>query len=282
MTRPIRIDFQADAGDALRAFDSVGKASRTMSKNIDISSDAHTRLGERVGSNEQRFIGTADLLDGLGGAFGLPTQGATQLFRAFGDLSGGFEIVSGIIPGLSGLFPKMASAMTFVSAHPLIIGLLAGGAIIAGLILLEQKFGLVSSAVGFLGDAFQAAWANGIRPALNFMIAGIEVFLRAMALPFTVLDKIPGVRSLVPDSVAHIRLPRLATGGMILESGLALVHKGEEVRPASVTSQSSNNGDINVYISGSVVSASNLVDAIHDGLLRKQVRSGNLGFRARG
>ena len=281
MSRPIRIDFEGNEGDAVKAFDRVGDASRKMSKEVDVSTTAHTRLGEKVGGNEQAFMGTADLLDGLGGAFGLPTEGATNMARAFGDLSGGFEIVSGIIPGVSSLMPKLASAMTFVSAHPLMVGILVGGAIIAGLIILEKKFGLVSSAVGALGDAFQWAWENAIKPALNFMIGGIELYVRAMAMPFTLLNKIPGVGSLIPDGLANIRLPRLAVGGTVLETGLAVVHRGEEVRPASTTSNYGGESvNVTVYIAGSVVSENEIVDTIHAGLLRKQNRGAKLGFRA--
>lgn len=281
MARPIRIEFEGDESDAVKAFDRVGDASRSMARQVDDSTTSHTRLGERVGNNEARFMGTADLLDGLGGAFGLPTEGATGLFRAFGDLSGGFEIVSGIIPGLSGLFPKLASAMTFISAHPLVMGILAGGAIIAGLVLLEKKFGVVSTAVGWLGDAFKAAWENGIKPAINFIIGGAELLLRAWAMPFTMLNKIPGVGNLIPDGLANIRLPRLAIGGTVLETGLAVIHKGEEVRPANVTSNYNTNGGGDIHIhAGVIISESDLADLVHAGLLRKQNRGANLGFKA--
>jgi len=280
MARQIRINFEGNESDAVKAFDRVGDASRRMSKDVDTSSAAHKRLGERVGGNEQAFIGSADLLDGLGAAFGLPTEGATTLFRAFGDLSGGFEVVSGIIPGVSSLMPKLSQAMTFVSSHPLIIGLLAGGAIIAGLILLEKKFGLVSGAVGALGDVFQAVWSGAIRPTLNFIIGGIETLARALASPLTLLSRIPGVGNLIPSGLANIRLPRLATGGTVLETGLAVVHRGEEVRPASVTSNIANNsGDI--YINaGMIISEDQLTDLIHAGLLRKQNRGARLNFKA--
>ena len=279
MSRPITVVFEGDESDAVKAFDRVGSSSRSLASKVDETTASQTRLGERIGSNEQKFMGTADLLDGLGGAFGLPTEGATKMFRAFGDLSGGFEIVSGIMPALTGMFPRLAGAMTFISAHPLIIGLLAGGAIIAGLILLEKKFGVVSGAVGALGDAFQGAWEHGIKPALNFMIGGIELYLRAMAMPFTLLNKIPGVGNLIPDGIANIRLPRLDVGGTVLQTGVAVVHRGEVVSPAGGSPSHSAGGTINLYIAGSVVTEGELVDTIHSGLLRKQGR-GNLGFRA--
>lgn len=276
MSKPIRVVFEGEPQGAVAAFDKVGSSARTMASKVDDTTASNARLGERIGSNEQKFMGTADLLDGLGGAFGLPTEGATSLFRAFGDLSGGFEIVSGILPAVTGMFPKMAGAMTFISAHPLMVGLLAGGAIIGGLILLEKKFGVVSGAVGAMGDAFRASWENGVKPALNFMIGGIELYLRAMTMPFNLLNRIPGVGNLIPDGLANVRLPRLATGGSVLETGLAVIHKGEEVRPAQVNG-SGGSGDapiVNVYVYGSVMSADDLVDVVDDGLKRKRARGG--------
>jgi hypothetical protein len=279
MSRPITVVFEGDESDAVKAFDRVGDSSRTLASKVDDSTAAQTRLGERIGSNEQRFMGTADLLDGLGGAFGLPTEGATALARGLGDLSGGFEVVSGMVPMLTGMFPKLAGAMSFISAHPLIIGLLAGGAIIAGLILLEKKFGIVSGAVGALGDAFGGAWEHGIKPAINFILWGVEQLARGLAMPFTILNKIPGVGNLIPEGIANIRLPRLDVGGTVLQTGVAVVHRGEVVSPAGGSPSHSAGGTVNVYINGSVTTERDLVDSIHEGLLRKQNR-GRLGLRA--
>ncbi|MGI8425551.1 MAG: hypothetical protein ACR2M4_02940 [Actinomycetota bacterium] len=277
--REVAFKFVADDSDAAKAFDKLGDSAKNMASKVDDSGAAHTRLGEKVGGNEAKFMGTADLLDGLGGAFGLPTEGATQLARGLGDLSGGFEVVSGILPGVSGLFPKLAGAMTFVSAHPLMVAFLVGGAIIAGLIMLEKKFGIVSGAVEGLGGAFSAMW-NVAKGAMNFVLGGVEQYLNLLGWGFNnTLGRMPGV-----PNIPKVNLPRLASGGTVLESGLAVIHKGEEVRPASVTSNfSSGGGDtINVYVAGSISTEGDIVDAVHAGLLRKQGRggAGSLGFRA--
>lgn len=278
MSKPITVVFEGEDQSATKTFDKVGDSSRRMAKNVDDSAESHVRLGEKVGNNEQKFMGTADLLDGLGATFGVNTQAATALSRGLGDLSGGFEIVSGIIPGITTMFPKLAGAMTFISAHPLMIGILVGGAIIAGLILLEKKFGVVSSSVHALGDAMNAAWQNGIKPAINLIIGGVELLARAWAMPFTLLSKIPGVGNLVPSGLANIRLPRLDVGGTVLQTGIAVVHRGEVVSPAASSPSLAAGGTVNVYVSGSVITEGDLVDAIHSGLLRKQGSQGNLGF----
>lgn len=276
MSRPISVVFEGNESDAVRAFDKVGDSSRKMNKAVEDSSTAHARLGERIGSNEQKFMGAADLLDGLGGAFGLPTEGATNLMRSFSDLSGGFEIVSGIIPGLTSVFPKLAGAMTFVSAHPLLIAVAAGGAIIAGLIILEKKFGLVSGAVEALGGVFKGTWENFIRPALNLILGGVELWMNAISTPLRLFSKLPGV----PD-LPMVKLPRLDVGGTVLQTGVAVVHRGEVVSPAGSSSFGPAGGTvINVYVSGSVVTEDQLVDGVHRGLLRKQGRGGDLGFKA--
>jgi hypothetical protein len=282
MSKPITVLFEEEgANKVVGAVDKVGDSTRRMSKQVDDSAASHTRLGERVGNNEARFRGTADLLDGLGSVTGINTEKITGLTRGLSDLSGGFEIVSGILPAITSMFPKLAGAMTFISAHPLMIGILVGGAIIAGLILLEKKFGVVSGAVHGLGDAMNAAWQGGIKPAINLIIGGVELLARAWAMPFTLLSKIPGVGNLVPDGLANIRLPRLDVGGTVLQTGIAVVHRGEIVSPAAGSPSLSAGGtSVTIIVQGSVVTERELVDAVHEGLLDKQRRSGNLGIAA--
>lgn len=279
MSRPITVLFDGKPDDAVHAFEKVGGSSERMAKQVDNSATSHVRLGEKIGSNEAKFRGTADLLDGLGQTMGLNTDAATKLTRGLGDMSGGFEIVSGIMPGITKMFPSLAGAMTLISAHPLIAGLLIGGAIIGGLILLEKKFGVVSAAVHGLGDAMNAAWQNGIKPAINFIIGGVELLARAYALPFTLLSKIPGVGNLVPSGLANIHLPRLDVGGTVLQTGIAVVHRGEVVSPAgSYAPFSQSGGTIIVNVEGSVVSERELVDAVYSGLQRKKTRNGGLSL----
>lgn len=278
MSKPIKVVFEGEATGAVAAFDKVGASSRTMAAKVDESSASQTRLGERIGSNEQKFMGTADLLDGLGASFGLPTEGATALFRGLGDLSGGFEIVSGILPALTSKFPSLASAMTFVSAHPLLVAVLAGGAIIGGLILLERKFGIVSGAVRGLGDAFSWVWDSAIKPSINGIMAGAETLVNGLA---SVFNHSLGALPFVPN-IPRVRLPRLDVGGEVLQTGVAVVHRGEVINRAGGGTMGAGGGGmvVNVYVGGSVTSERELVDAVHDGLLRKQGRSGSLGFKA--
>lgn len=268
MSNAIKILFEAEEKKAVAALEHVGDSARHMADKVEDSAKAHTRLGEKIGSNEQKFIGTADLLDGLGASFGLPTDGATQLARGLGDLSGGFEVVSGLVPSISGMMPGLSAGLSTVAANPLILGILAGGAIIVGLVLLEKKFGLVSKAVGGLGEAFGWAWENGIKPAINLIIGGVELMMKAWAAPFTLLNKIPGVKSLIPDGLANIHLPRLDVGGTVLQTGIAVVHRGEVVTSATGTPTTGGGLTVIVNVGGSVISESDLVKKVRDGLAR--------------
>lgn len=279
MSKPITVAFEGEERDLVNAFDKVGDSSRKMSKKIDESADSHVRLGERVGNNEAKFRGTADLLDGLGTITGVNTEKVTQLTRGLSDLSGGFEIVSGIVPAITKMFPQLAGAMTFITAHPLITGIMVGGAIILALVLLEKKFGIVSGAVEALGDVFWSAWENGIKPAINFMIGGVEAYINALSNAFSLLNRIPIIGKYIP-SIPRINLPRLDVGGTVLQTGIAVVHRGEVVSPAAGSPSWRAGGAINIYISGSVVTERQLVDAVHNGLMEKQSRSGHLGFKA--
>ncbi len=272
MSKPLKIIVDGESEGAVKAFDKVGDSSRRLVKDVDDNTSSHARLGEKIGGNESKLMGTADLLDGLGGAFGLPTEGATKLIRGLGDMSGGFEVVSGMLPSLTGMFPKLGKAMTFISAHPLMIGLLAGGAIIGGLIMLEKKFGIVSDAVRGLGGAFGAIWGMA-KGGMNATLNGIETFLNAIGSGINnTIGRLPGV-----PNFPRVNLPKLDVGGTVLQTGVAVVHRGEVVAPA--TGGGAGGTTVVVYVSGSITSDRNLVDAIHDGLLKKQSRS-SLGFRA--
>ena len=93
------------------------------------------------------------------------------------------------------------------------------------------------------------------------------------------LSNLPGLGFL--GKVADIQIPKLDVGGTVLQTGLAVVHRGEVVQPAG-GGLAGGTGGMNVIVNvyGSVTSERDLVDSIHSALLRKQTRTGNLGFRA--
>lgn len=119
----VTLAFAGDSASLERTFASVGSSAIKAAGDFDKAGaeaksfgSAMDGVGSAVGNSEGKFMGMADLLDGLGGAFGLPTEGATSLFRAFGDLSGGFEVVQGLFTGGIGKLKDFASAIMHSSA----------------------------------------------------------------------------------------------------------------------------------------------------------------------
>lgn len=279
MSKPITVVFEGNPAGAVNAFDKVGAASKGMAQQVDRSTDSHKLLSARVGETEGRFMGMADVLDGVGTAFGLPIDGAINMARAAGDVTGGLSNLSGIIPSVMTKFPQLAGAMTLVSAHPIMTAFLVGGAIIGGLILLEKKFGVVSGAVEGMGNAFMWAYDHGVKPAVNFILGGAERMLNGLGRVASIGGNFNPLSAM--SGLANVRLPRLDVGGTILQTGIAVVHRGEVVSPAAGSpSRSAGEAPITVIVQGNVVSEVELVDAIHAGLLRKQGRTGSLGIKA--
>lgn len=160
----VTLAFAGDASGLERTFASVGSSALKTAGDFDKAGTEAKVFGSRmdavggsVGNAEGKFMGAADLLDGLGGAFGLPTEGATGLMRAFGDLSGGFEVVQGLFTGGLGKVKAFASAVMQSSAvtkvwtgiqaafnavmalNPVILIVGALALLVGGLVLAYQK-----------------------------------------------------------------------------------------------------------------------------------------------
>jgi len=270
----ISITFAGDASKLEKALDGVGDKSVEMAGKVQVSTNRFNDMGRSVGDSESAFIGMADVLDGLGASFGLPTEGAVKFIRGIGDITGGISTLMPIISGLPGMLTKVSGAMTFLAANPLIAAIAIGGAIIVGLVLLEKKFGFVSKAVGWLGDAFKGLWP-AVKSGLNFVIAGVNKFLDILTAPARGLAKlasfVPGAGGLASafSSVLNTRIPQLAVGGDILQTGLAVVHKGERVVPAKTVASQGSGTSVTVNVAGSVVTARELVRMVRDGLARE-------------
>lgn len=159
----VSITFAGDSASLEKTFANVGSKAAAMSGDLDKADSkarglggALDKAGESAGNSESKFMGTADLLDGLGGAFGLPTEGATGMMRAFGDLSGGFEVVSGMFKGGLAQLGQLATSIGLTSAatsvwtgiqtafnavmalNPVMLTVIAIAALVAGLVLAYQ------------------------------------------------------------------------------------------------------------------------------------------------
>jgi len=134
----VQLVFAGDSKSLEKTFDKVGNAAKDMAGDFDKSEGkaksfgkAIDRAAEATDHSEGKFMGAADLLDGLAGAFGLPTEGATNMMRSFGDLSGGFAKIGPMIGG-------MGSSLGALATGP--VGLIIAGvaALAAGIILLYK------------------------------------------------------------------------------------------------------------------------------------------------
>lgn len=129
MARQITYDILADSTKFESGMKSAASAAKVQGDKIEDAAKKADRMqsaldgaGGAADASESKFMGTADLLDGLGGAFGLPTEGATNMMRSFGDLSGGFATLQPLIGGVAGVLKSgLGGALSFIAAHPVII-----------------------------------------------------------------------------------------------------------------------------------------------------------------
>lgn len=255
----VQLTFAGDSRSLERTFSNVGGAAKRMASDFDTADGKAKSFGSRmddvggaVGNTEGKFMGTADLLDGLGGAFGLPTEAATGMFRAFGDLAGGFEVVSGLFPGLLSKLGLMTTATSAeaaattaatgaqtglnaaLTANPIGAVVLAIGALVAAGYLIVRNWDTIKKAfsavwgwitdrfgdlVGFVGQlpgkiasAARGMW-DGLRDAFKSAINWI--IDKWNGLEF----KVPSVKTLFGTvggfTLGVPDIPRLHSGGTV-------------------------------------------------------------------
>lgn len=310
----VKAVFVGDSSSLERTFSKVGSAAVDMAGDFDKAEskakgfgDSIGHVGESVGGAEGKFMGTADLLDGLGGAFGLPTEGATGLFRAFGDLSGGFEVVSGLFGPLLGKIGAMigltgaATAATeaetgaqvglnaAMTANPIGLVVAAIAALIAAGFLVVKNWDTIKSAFsatwGWIKDRFSdvvglvSDLGGKIAGAARGMFDGIRDAFK-LAINW-IIDRWNGLEFKVPGfhvgpvgfdgfTLGMPDLPRLHTGGTV--PGVP----GTEVPIMALAGETVGRGSgtetINLVVDGQV-----LATVVRDRLLRMQ-RTTPLGF----
>lgn len=165
MANQVTLTFAGDSKSLERTFEKVGAGAKDMARDFDKAGadakkfgSAMDRAADATDKSEGKFMGAADLLDGLGGAFGLPTEGATNMMRSFGDLSGGFSAIGPMIG-------KMGGALSGLAMGP--VGLIIAGvaALTVGIIALYKNSETFR-------DIVQAAF-NAVKAVLGPIIDGI-------------------------------------------------------------------------------------------------------------
>jgi gas vesicle protein len=135
----VTLTFAGDSKSLEKTFDKVGAGAKDMAGHLDKAEGkshsfggAMEKAAEATDKSESKFMGTADVLDGLGAAFGLPTDKATGLFRAFGDLSGGFAQIGPLIGSVGGQLGTLATG-------PVGLTIAAVAALATGIVVLYKN-----------------------------------------------------------------------------------------------------------------------------------------------
>lgn len=279
MARRAEVNFTitGDASDATAAFDKVGAGAKDMADDVGKSArrmsddmDKGSRdIAGGIDASESKFRGLGDTIGGTGDIMeGFKTGNVATMAMGFADLAGG--ITEFVVPALSAMkgaiVSGLAPALSLISAHPLIAGIIAGGAIIAGLILLEKKFGIVTGTVDVLKDALGkvleplGAIVRGFRDLWNNSIGGKGFSFGGIDLPGP-LD-VPGF---------ELRIPRLHSGGVVTgppgSDQLRVLQAGETVLPRGQGA----GGGISIVVQGSVITERDLGRIVADALRQNRL-----------
>lgn len=296
----VTLTFAGDSQQLEGTFSKVGSKAVEMAGDFDKAEGksrsfkgAMETAGEAAGGAEGKFMGTADILDGLGGAFGLPTDGATTMFRAFGDLSGGFEAIQPLIGGVGTMFSSLG---TMLIAPPVGIILLIG-ALAAALVVAYQKsetfrdivhgaFDAVKTVVGDVVGFFEDLPGNLMNVAGAIKDAILWPFKTAFnavargwnetvgELSFHVPDWVPGLGG---KGFSMPQLPTFHTGGLVGQgitpgTPMPIMALAGETVSSLAGGAAGGATVINLVLDGQV-----LTQVVHNGLLAKQRRT-PLGF----
>lgn len=310
----VTLTFAGDSKSLERSLGSVGSSAKTMASELDHAGDkagaasrAIGSVGEAADKSEGKFMATADVLDGLGGAFGLPTSGATNLFRAFGDLSGGFaglkELLSGGVEKITAFGKALVSGEIFTKAwsaaqaafnavmalNPAILIVAAIVALGAALVLAYQKSEtfreIVKKAFDIVKGAAEAVWnfISSFPEKLGAIGGAIkDAILWPFKTAFNLLAKawnntVGKLRFEIPSWVPVLggkgfdmpTLPEFHTGGIVPGA------PGTEVpimamAGETVTPAGAAGGTTIIQL---VVDGRVLTEVVHQGLLAKQRRT---------
>lgn len=155
MANEIKLTFAGDATSAVKAMDKVGAGAKEMAADLDSSSNRAERaiggMNSKIGDAESKFMGAADLADGLASALGINVGPTIEYARAFGDMAGGFTATVG--PAMESMAGKLGklSAVTKVQtmaqgalnavmrANPIMLAVTALALLTAGFITAYRK-----------------------------------------------------------------------------------------------------------------------------------------------
>lgn len=318
----VSITFAGDSKSLERTFDKVGAGAKSMASDMDKAGGDVKRFGnsvdtmnDKVGNSESKFMGAADLLDGLGGAFGLPLEGATNMARSFADLAGGLSSVVG--PAIGKIAGMLGFQTAATAAQATATGTATGAQWSLNAALAANPIGAVVIAIGLLVGGFVLAWKHSetfrdiVKGAFAIVKGAAEGFweflkglpaaignlggrlVEVITWPYktafnaiaTIWNNTVGRLSFeIPSWVPGMggkgfSMPNLPTFHM---GGVVPGNPGQAVpimAMAGETVSRAGGGGTTININaGAIVTENQLADLVQKALLRKQARSGSLGF----
>lgn len=227
MANEVKLVFAGDAKSLTRAMDSAGSGAKDMADDFTSAGremsrfdDGISRVNSTIDSSESKFMGAADLVDGLSSALGISLGPTVEYARAFGDMAGGFTSLVG--PAIEGLGGKMKSltlvtniqtgATKALSAAQKSMPILA---VVGAIVLLVGAFitayktsetfrnivnGAVSSVKNVIMGAFN--WVKNNWPTLLAILTG--PFGLAVLAIVKHKDKIVGFIKEIPDTAKRL------------------------------------------------------------------------------
>jgi phage-related protein len=316
--KPVTLTFAGDSQSLERTFDKVGAGAKEMASDMDAAAAEARGLAGSMdtvsgasGTAETSMMGTADILDGLGAAFGLPTEAATGLLRGFGDLTGGLSTIGG----------QLAGAVTWLKNLSIVTRAQTAVQWLMNAAMSANPIGLVVIALAALVGAFVLAWThsetfrNIVTGAMERVRAGVEVVLSWFGSLWDFISKIPGwvggafsglaetitwpfrtafdgVKRLWNSTVGGFGIPSIDVGPFSTPGfTIPRMHMGGTVpgnpgNPVPIVAMAgetvgrAGGGAGGVTVVKLVLDGRELTEVVHDGLLTKQRRGGGLGFEA--
>lgn len=307
----VEMTWAGDSTNLQKAMDRVGAASKDLNADLDRSASEAKRFGSAMDtagnsmdSAEGKFMGTADLLDGLATTMGLPIGGAIEMSRGFADLASGLKAT---------VIPAMQSMWATLAANPMIAVVAGIAALVAALVLAYQKsetfrnivngaFNSVKNVVTSVGSAILGAW-DGVwnffsklperlvglgKTITNVLTAPWRTAFNLIAdmwnntvgkLSFKFPGWVPGLSGKGFDVPDMPKWTAFAEGGIVTQPTMGLVGEAgpEAIIPLRKADQVlGGNTTVNVYVSGSVVTERQLIDSVVAGMRQKQNRTGSL------
>lgn len=173
----VKLAFVGDATRLTKAMDKAGAGAKEMAADLDKAEGEAKKFGKAVDSaggaidaSESKFMGTADILDGLATTMGFNIDGAINMARGFGDIAGG--MTNTVVPAVQGLLAKLgfmtaatgaqtvATEGAAVAQSGLNIAMLANpiGAVVLAIVALVAIFVVLWNKVDGFRDAIKDAW----------------------------------------------------------------------------------------------------------------------------